>query len=130
KKYFLGAEHQLTREAAGDGADPYNVDFTHDSRYGEKSGNRMLSLAGGTPDALPIRTEKDRQCLCYTSSAMEEDMEVTGHPIVRLNVSSTAAYGDFFVYLEDVDAEGQVILVTEGQLRAEFAGLRDNNKMI
>ncbi len=129
-KYFLGAEHQLSREATGDGADSYKADFTHDSTYGQKSGNRMLSLAGGTPDALPIRTEKDRQCLCYTSAALEENTEVTGHPIVRLNVSSTAAYGDFFVYLEDVDAEGQVILVTEGQLRAEFAGLHDNNKII
>ncbi len=128
--YFLAAEHRLARKPAGDGADRYRADFTHDSRYGKNAGNRLLSLTGGTPDALPIRTEKDRQCLCYTSPAMDQDTEVTGHPIVRLHVSSTAAHGDFFVYLEDVDAEGQALLVSEGQLRAGFAGLRDNDRMI
>lgn len=45
-------------------------------------------------------------------------MEVTGHPIVTLFVSSTANDGDFFVYLEDVDESGHVTYVTEGMLRA------------
>ncbi len=129
-KYHFGPDHQLTRTAGDDGADTYKADFTHDSTYGEKAGNRMLSLAGGTPGSLPIRTEKDKQCLCYTSPPMDRDTEVTGHPIVHLWVSSTASHGDFFVYLEDVDAKGEVILASEGQLRAGFAALHDNDRII
>jgi putative CocE/NonD family hydrolase len=37
---------------------------------------------------------------------------------VRLYVSSTASDGNFFAYLEEVGASGDVIYVTEGQLRA------------
>jgi len=34
------------------------------------------------------------------------------------------------VYLEDVDETGEAILITEGQLRAGFAALRDNDLII
>jgi len=65
------------------------------------------------PDERMKRTEKDRQCLTYTSGPLEQDIEVTGHPIVNLWVSSTADNGDFFVYLEDVDERGEAYYVTE-----------------
>jgi uncharacterized protein len=129
-KVLLGADRSLVPSPTADGVDAYKADFTHDSTYGKNAGNRMLSLAGGTPDSLPIRTEKDKQCLCYTSAPVDRDTEVTGHPLVHLWVSSTASYGDFFVYLVDVDPKGESILVTEGQLRAGFAALHDNDLMI
>jgi predicted acyl esterase len=128
--YMLAPKHALATEPGADGADTYKADYTHDSSYGKNAGNRMLSLTGGTPDTLPIRTEKDKQCLCYTSPPMQKDTEVTGHPILHLHVSSTASHGDFFAYLEDVDPQGQAVLVTEGQLRAGFAKLYNNDKMI
>jgi len=45
-------------------------------------------------------------------------MEVTGHPVVTLFVTSTATDGQVFVYLEEVDEASRVRYVTEGQLRA------------
>ena len=78
----------------------------------------------------PIRTEKDKQCLTYTSAPLEGDSEVTGHPVLHVWISSTADYGDFFFYLEDVDEEGRAILVTEYPLRAGFAGLHDDDEQI
>jgi hypothetical protein len=44
-------------------------------------------------------------------------VEITGHPVVTLYVTSTAKDGAFYVYLEDVDENGKVTYVTEGQLR-------------
>jgi putative CocE/NonD family hydrolase len=129
-RYYANQGHTLTATKSADGADTYKADLTHNSSYGKNGGNRPLSGAGRTPDVLPIRTEKDKQCLTYTSAPMDGNMEVTGHPIVRLWVSSTDSYGDFFVYLEDVDEQGRVMLVSEGQLRAGFAALYDNNEMI
>lgn len=129
-KFYLSDKNSISETAGSGGADTYKADFTHDSRYGTTNGNRYMAAMGIAPDTLPIRTEKDKQCLTYNLSPMQKDVEVTGHPIVELWVSSTADYGDFYVYLEDVDEKGMAILVTEGTLRAEFAKLYDNNEMI
>jgi putative CocE/NonD family hydrolase len=44
-------------------------------------------------------------------------MEVTGYPVIHLQLSSTHSDGTFIVYLEDVDTQGRVTYVTEGVLR-------------
>ena len=59
----------------------------------------------------------DRRLLTYTSAPLTADMEVTGHPVISLEVASTHTDGAFFVYLEDVDPAGRVTYVTEGELR-------------
>lgn len=82
------------------------------------------------PDEMPMRTELDKKCLTYTTAPLDTDTEVTGHPIVDLWVSSTADNGDFFIYLEDVDENGNAVLVTEGLLRAGFSGQYDNDTLI
>ncbi len=128
--YYFSDAHQLSPQRDGDGSDKYRADFTQDSRYSENKGNRWLGMMGTVPKELPIRTEKDKQCLTYTTTVLQSDTEVTGHPIADLWVSSTADYGDFFVYLEDIDATGRSLLVTEGCLRAGFADLYDDDEMI
>jgi len=128
--YFFDGSGKLAAARGADGSDKYITNFKHDSRYGKKKGNRWLSTMGLAPDELPIRTEKDKQCLTYTSAPMEKDIEVTGHPIADLWVSSSADYGDFFVYLEDVDEKGEAIMVTEGLLNSGFAKLVDNDEII
>ena len=130
KRLYFEADNRLTISRETNGTDSYTVDYAHSSSYGANGGNRWLGIGGGTPDKLPVRTEKDKQCLVYTSAPLDANVEVTGHPIVRFSVSSTADYGDFFVYLEDVDANGEAVLVTEAQLRAGFADLHDNDKII
>lgn len=55
--------------------------------------------------------------LAYTSEPLVQDLEITGHPIVELNVSSTREDGIFFVYLEAVRPDGVSCYLTEGQLR-------------
>jgi len=125
--FYFDGNNGLSQTRESDGSDTYQADFTHNSSYGKNNGNRWLSIGGQAPSQLPIRTEKDKQCLVYTSEELDEDMEVTGHPIVHFWASSTADYGDFFIYLEDVDESGEAIMVTEGQLRAGFAGLVDND---
>ncbi len=110
-----------------EGSDNYKADFTHDSRQ-ESSGANRWSL--GKQDHVDIRNEKDLQCLTYTSAPLKSDVEVTGHPVVHLLVSSTADYGDFFVYLEDVDENGDAYFVTDGMHRAGFADLIPNEDIL
>ncbi|MBD2772779.1 CocE/NonD family hydrolase [Iningainema tapete] len=66
---------------------------------------------------FPNRTEEDKKLLTYTSEPLRHDVEITGHPVVTLYVTSTANDGAFFVYLEDVDENGNITYITEGQLR-------------
>ncbi|HUT52390.1 MAG TPA: CocE/NonD family hydrolase [bacterium] len=128
--FYFAAGNRLAAQAGPDGGDPYQCDFTHDARFGKNQGNRWVGLGGRTPSGLPIRTGLERQCLSYTGEPLDHDLEVTGHPLVNLWVSSSADDGDFFVYLEDVDEKGVALLVSEGQLRSGFAHLYDNNEMI
>ncbi len=95
-------------------ADAYRVDTT--AVTGTRS--RWNTLVGGGPVTYPERSSEDRKLLTFTSEPLPSDIEVTGHPLVRLFVSSTATDGTFFVYLEEVDETGHVYYITEGALRA------------
>ncbi|MCX5770848.1 MAG: CocE/NonD family hydrolase [Candidatus Hydrogenedentes bacterium] len=127
---YIDSDHRLSPARSSDGTDTYKADYAHDGRYAENKANRSLGISAYRPDTVPIRTEHDKKCLVYTSAPMENDTEVTGHPIARLWLKSTAGDGDFYVYLEEVDESGEALLVTEGQLRAGFASLADNDAMI
>jgi predicted acyl esterase len=121
--YHLHGDGRLGAEPAETGTDTYEVDFTHSSDYGSNRVNRWLLMQA--PDTLMLRTELDEQTLVYETASLESDVEVTGHPVVHLWLSSDQDAGDVFVYLSDVDENGQVHYVTEGQLRAGFRDLFD-----
>lgn len=128
--FFLSDGHGLGRELGSIGKDRYRGDYTHDSRYGKSLGNRYLSAMGVSPSELPVRTQKDRQCLTYTSAPMSADTEVTGHPIINFWVSSSADAADFFVYLEDVDENGEAVLVSDGLVGGNYHRLVDNDEIV
>jgi len=127
-KYYFEGGNSLSKSRKIDGSDKYKADFTHDSRYGAHKATRWN--AADLREGPMKRTDKDWQCLTYTSGPLEKDTEVTGHPVVSFWVSSTADDGDFFVYLEDVDEKGEAYYVTEGKLRAGFAGLVAQEDML
>ena len=150
-RFYLADAGALARQPGEPGGDDYTADFTHDASFGPPLDASQISVANamkgkqpfnapsfghsrqqmfGVPDDLPYRTDKAGQVLTYTSAPLEADTEVTGHPIVSVSVSSTADYGDLYFYLEDVDPEGNAILVTEHQHRAGFNRLVDNDLQI
>lgn len=127
---YLSPEHSLLNEKpTTTRLDRYEVDLAQDRRYGSNKSGRWTGLGGVSPAELPDMTLQDQTSLCYTSDPLPEDTEVTGHPIAHLFVSSTVEDSDFFVFLEDVGPDGKPLLVTEGQLRASWAGLHDCNEM-
>jgi len=93
------------------GQDDYTVDYT------TTSGTATRWTHGGAFDYLDM-TLNDEKGLTYTTQPLVSDVEVTGHPIIHLWVTSTAKDGDFFVYLEEVDENGYSHYITEGTLRA------------
>jgi len=116
RRWYFGPGGTLVTDAPTDpaGADRYQVDFTTTTGLT----NRWQTQSGGGDVIYPDRAQEDRRLLTYTSAPLAEDVEITGHPVVTLEIASTATDGAFFVYLEDVDPSGKVIYLTEGHLRA------------
>jgi uncharacterized protein len=59
----------------------------------------------------------------YTTAPLAQDVELTGHPVVHLWISSSAPDMNFFAYLEDVAPDGKVGIATDGRLRASLRAL-------
>jgi hypothetical protein len=53
----------------------------------------------------------------YTSEPLDTDLEITGTPVVTLEMSSSTSDGAVHAYLENVSPEGRVTHVDEGLLR-------------
>jgi uncharacterized protein len=116
QRWFFGPNGSLGRErpTTTDGADEYAVNFAATTG----SHNRWHTQAGNVDVIYSGRAREDKKLLTYTSALLERDLEITGHPVVTLDVTSTARDGAFIVYLEDVAPSGRVIYITEGELRA------------
>lgn len=91
--------------------------------------NTQIAAFDGTFNRLfknwdgDMRPSVDSKALTYTGEPLAADMEVTGHPVMHLWVSSTATDGDFIVYLEAVDEDGTSRFVTDGSMRASHRKL-------
>jgi len=114
--YFFGNANTLETTAPSAGVTP-DV-YTPNYATGTGDSARWNSLMGGLPVTYPDRSAEDEKLLTYTTPPLATDTEVTGHPLVWLYVTTNAPDGQFFVYLEDVDENGNVRYVTEGELRA------------
>jgi len=114
QKWFFEEEFALStsKPKVKIGEDRYKINF------GASTGrlNRWWTLLG-----LPIdysnREEADRNLLTYTSSPLQEDIEITGQPIITLYLASTHEDGAIYAYLEEVDTDGNVHYITDGNLR-------------
>lgn len=91
----------------------YKIEYSHTTG----TNNRWWTEMEGSPVIYADRMGQDEKLLVYESQPLEQDLEITGYPIVNLMVRSTHEDGAFFVYLECVDPQGQVIYITEGMLR-------------
>jgi hypothetical protein len=111
----VAPEVKKWRDTKG-GSDIYQVDST--TSMGMYVKFRSVSGQLKTPHTYPDRNKRDSLLLVYDSEPLEEDMEVTGHVLVDIFVSSSTSDAQVFVYLEDIDENGKVQYVTEGELRA------------
>jgi hypothetical protein len=109
----------LTTESptASDAFDAYTVDYT--TTTGKNSRWTAVNWSRNYPDMR----SNDKKALTYTTSPLESDMEVTGHPVVHLWLTTDAPDLDLFVYLEEVDRSGKSTYITEGNLRASHRKL-------
>lgn len=118
RRWYLGADGVLSpsEPAAEEGADRYTVDF--EANTGASNRWWEMGAVVGKTVVYGDRSDAASHLLTYTTAPLEQDLEITGYPVVTLYVTSTHDDAALYVYVEDVDETGRVFYVTEGQLRA------------
>jgi len=94
-------------------ADSYTVDFT------AASGKQSIWATGygGGDVVYSDRADEDKKLLVYDSAPLETDLEITGSPLLTIEMSSSTSDGALHAYLEDVSPDGRVTYLDEGILR-------------
>ena len=113
QQWFLNHSNTLSTQAPSGQAtgDTYSVDF--DAGTGPYTRWDQTTKTVHYDD----RSEQDKQLLTYTSAPLDQAVEITGHPVMTLHLSSTQSDGAVIVYLESVSPDGTVTMLTEGGLR-------------
>lgn len=105
----------------------YACNYSTTTGYGEKGGgtrwNSLTTLYKYNQTFYGPRNAQDSLMLVFDSPVMEIDVELTGHPEVLLNVSTSTGKGHLFVYLEEVLPDGTSRYITEGMLDISHAAL-------
>ncbi len=102
-KYYLGKGSLSMAEPTGaEGKDVTTVSYTG-------------GAGGATPNGL-----------IYETDPLIADVQITGHPVMNLWVSSTATDGDFIATVYDVAPDNRAVSYNiQGQLRASMRKLKD-----
>jgi putative CocE/NonD family hydrolase len=116
-KYWFGAKALSTVAPTENGAkDEFTVDYSAEVSPDPRWGLEQI---------FPELSAHDAKGLTWTTTPLSGAVEVTGHPIAHLWVSSSAPDADVFVYLEDVNEKGESRYVSEGMLRASNRATAD-----
>ena len=115
ERLYFAADHTLSPSAplTRTGDDSYTVDFTASS--GTRT--RWHTQLGGGDVVYTDRAGEDKKLLKYTSAPLDTDLEITGSPVLTLEMASSESDGAIHAYLEDVAPEGRVTYVDEGVFR-------------
>lgn len=93
----------------------YQVRF--DTSSGTQTRWERLGAANVT-DYYADWSGRDQAMLNFTSEKIVTDMEISGHIIVNLTVSSTQRDAALFVFASEIESDDRLYYITEGMLRA------------
>jgi uncharacterized protein len=115
RRLYFAAGHALAWHPA---AHPAQDLLRLDPSAGSGTLNRWNTNLTGQPVVYPNRADTDRKLLSYTSAPLRRAARVTGLGRVTLTVTGVhgARNGALYAYLEDVQPDGRVVYVTEGEL--------------
>jgi uncharacterized protein len=117
KNFFFGTPLQPQPPSVSGTSDTYRVD------YATTTGTLSRWAAVNWGHKYPNMRSNDAKALTYTTVPLESPVQVIGHPLVHIWLRTDAPDLDLFVYLEEVDDEGNSTYVTEGNLRASHRAL-------
>lgn len=98
---------------------PYRIDYT--ATLGEHT--RHHEAIGLGPLDYGDLNAHAKHGLLFESAPLEHDVVIAGHPVMVLELSSSAPDVEVDAYLESVDAHGRPMLLTEGVILASHRTL-------
>ena len=72
---------------------------------------------------------QDSKRILFSSLPLLNDLEVTGHPQITLQINSEFPDLQLFVYLEEIENDGKVNYVTEGVFRTIHRKISNNERL-
>ena len=114
RRWALGPAQVLGGAGAADRTASFTADYN--SSLGEHT--RYHDAIGLGPTALPDLDAHARTGLSWTSQAVGAGFEMTGSPIVNLQLTSSTPDADIHATLEKIDPAGVVTYLSDGELRA------------
>jgi uncharacterized protein len=137
--------HYYTMNGAGGGAwhaaDTWPIPSTRERRWYLAASGELSRASPARPVHQAFRVDTAISCPgagvgpfmqpCHlpgegtsaASAPLAHPLEVTGNPVVTLQVAAEAEDANLFAYLEDVAPGGAVEVITEGRLKASLRGL-------
>lgn len=118
-RWYLDAGGVISRECPQGGGSSYSFDPSDPSPT--VCGNNLFGAAGSC-DQQGVESRDD--VLVFSSSVLEEPIEVTGRARALLHVTLDRVDADVMVKLSDVYPDGRSMLVTEGVARIAKRGAK------
>ena len=115
--YYFAASGGLTTERPGDENAKRTYQFDPNNPVTTLGGCNLI-LAKGSMDQRKMEDRPD--VLVFTSPVLQKPLEVTGHIIAKLWISSDCPDTDFTAKLTDVYPDGRSQLVCDGIQRARY----------
>ncbi|MGK0222397.1 MAG: putative acyl esterase [Limisphaerales bacterium] len=113
KKFYLGSDKALVTALQNSrGFDRYEVN----TKSATATTTRWATQLAGSDVIYDRRAEMTEHVLSYSTSAFEQDTELTGSVVLDLWMTSNQPQGALHAYLEDVAPDGAVTYLTEGVL--------------
>jgi hypothetical protein len=119
KKFYLSTDLSLSPysiQTIHSGSISYNIDYSATSGPSSRW-NSVTDLYKHGHTNYTDRRNEDKKLLCFTSDPITEPTQVTGHPVIHVNLSADATDATVFCYLEDLAPDSSVTYVTEGMIR-------------
>jgi hypothetical protein len=110
---------ELSAPTDASAADSYRVDYT------PTTGSTPLWSGLAVSGKYSDMRSHDSKAMTYTTPALQTTLEVVGHPIAHVWLTTQAPDLDVFAYLEQVDGKGNSTYITEGELRASHRALSE-----
>lgn len=119
KRLYFSSDKQMQWDSTRviSGPVEYAIDYTAETGPGTRWNSQTTIYRYAKHTGYPEREKQIKKNVVFTSTPLDNDMEINGHVYVSLPLQVDAADGQVFVYIDEMDQKGNVHYVTEGLFR-------------
>ncbi len=124
ERLYFSANHRLGEEPNAD-AQSFEIAST-DFASGEQTRWKSVNGKVTTAHVYFDWHQRASDLSYFDSTPLEEDLEISGHAQIKLQLRSNEEDAAVFVYLQEVAPDGTATYITEGQLRLSHRKISDD----